>query len=149
MSLLHADHMPTVKAVMTPFPHSVQLSDPVERAREIMREHEVRHVPVQDGEKLVGIVSDRDLGAQVNRALPTSDRARIPVRSVCVTDDLYSVDLNTPLDHVLTAMAARHVGSVIVTRKGRLAGIFTTTDACRALAELLRARFEGGPDEVA
>ncbi len=60
----------------------------------------------------------------------------------------YSVDLNTPLDVVLLEMAARHIGSALVTRKGRLAGIFTATDACREFGLLLQKR-RGGPDQAA
>jgi CBS domain-containing protein len=47
-------------------------------------------------------------------------------------------------------MAERHLGSALVTRGGKLVGIFTTTDACRALARLLREQHPyDGPDEVA
>jgi hypothetical protein len=43
-----------------------------------------------------------------------------------------------PLDIVLEQMASRHAGSVLVTRGGQLAGIFTATDACRAFCAHLR-----------
>ena len=60
--------------------------------------------------------------------------------------DPYVVDLETPLDEVLLEMAARHVGSVLVTRHGKLAGVFTVTDACRVFGEDLRERFPPLPD---
>jgi hypothetical protein len=44
------------------------------------------------------------------------------------------VDAGTPLDIVLEQMASRHVGSVLATRGGQLAGIFT----CRAFCAHLR-----------
>ena len=52
--------------------------------------------------------------------------------------DAYVVDLDTPLDEVLAHMAAEQLGSAIVTRKDKLAGVFTVTDACLAFAEHLR-----------
>jgi len=55
--------------------------------------------------------------------------------------DAYVVDINAPVADVVLDMAKRHVGAALVTGHGRLAGIFTTTDACRILGEWLRERF--------
>ena len=41
----------------------------------------------------------------------------------------------------LLEMAKRHLGSVLVMRRGRLAGIFTATDACHAFGEFIRERY--------
>ena len=47
-------------------------------------------------------------------------------------------------------MNDRHIGSVLVTCKGKLAGLFTVTDACRHFGEYLRQQFApGGGDEAA
>jgi acetoin utilization protein AcuB len=140
MDLWKTDRMPAIKSVMTPFPYFVQIDDPVTRAEEIMREHGVRHVPVEENGSLVGIATHRDLALLVNRALDDRSRARIRVRQICVRDP-YVVDLNEPLDSVVCEMAARHLGSALVTREDRLAGIFTVTDACEVLGEILRFRF--------
>jgi CBS domain-containing protein len=51
------------------------------------------------------------------------------------------VDLEERLDYVLAHMAAHHVGAAVVTRHGKLAGMFTTSDACRAFADRLRDQF--------
>jgi acetoin utilization protein AcuB len=56
-------------------------------------------------------------------------------------DHPYIVDLNERLDVVLQNMADRHIGSALVTRQGKLAGVFTTTDVCRAFVEYLRDPF--------
>jgi CBS domain-containing protein len=56
------------------------------------------------------------------------------------------VEMSAPLDEVAGEMAARHIGSAIVVRHGRLAGIFSAVDACRLLAEILRDRFGEGPE---
>jgi CBS domain-containing protein len=52
--------------------------------------------------------------------------------------DAYRVDLETPLSTVLLEMARRHIGAALVTGHSRLAGIFTSTDACRVFGEWLR-----------
>jgi CBS domain-containing protein len=75
--------------------------------------------------------------------------SELTVRDVYIADP-YIVDLNEPLDHVLLTMAQKHIGSVLVTKNGKLAGLFTTTDACRCFGEFLREKFSPrGDDEAA
>jgi len=147
MDSRHLDHMPSIKAVMTPFPYAVQLEDPVSVAQSVMEEHDVRHVPVVHEGRLHGVVTHRDLAGLVSRALPSGDRRWIRVRQVCVPDP-YVVEDSQPLDGVLDAMVERHIGSAIVVRHGKLVGIFTPSDGCRVLRDLLRSRFpsRGGDD---
>lgn len=139
--------IPSVKTVMTPFPYSVDANAPVADAQEFMRQHQIRHLPVMDGDKLVGIVSDRDIKLMLGPDFAYPDGRELTVRDVMVRDP-YVVDLGTRLDVVLAHMAAHHLGSALVTREGRLAGVFTVTDACRAFAEHLREQFRraGGDD---
>jgi CBS domain-containing protein len=54
-----------------------------------------------------------------------------------IVKDCYIVDLATPLGAVLRHMAEHRIGSAVVTRRGKLAGVFTTNDACRAFADYL------------
>ena len=56
-------------------------------------------------------------------------------------DNPYIVDLNERLDNVLKTMAEKHIGAVLVTRNGKLAGVFTSTDACEGFARYLRDQF--------
>ena len=55
--------------------------------------------------------------------------------------DAYVVDLEEPIENVLLTMAERHIGSALVTRQGRLAGVFTAVDACRAFGESIQDNF--------
>lgn len=141
--------IPAVKAVMTPFPYSIDADASIDSARRLMHEHGIRHLPVTEGGAIVGVVSERDLA--VFTAVRAGRRgARAPAVRQVYTADPYVVDLSEPLDNVLAVMAERHIGSAIVTRKGRLAGVFTATDACRVLGRYLRERFRpGGGDEAA
>jgi predicted transcriptional regulator len=54
------------------------------------------------------------------------------------------VPASAPVAAVARTMAEHHIGSTIVTKNDKLVGIFTVTDACRALAEIL----EGHPTET-
>ena len=120
---------------MTPFPHWVEAEESIDHAKAMMREHGVRHLPVQHAGELVGVVSERD----IERAQLLGIGLRggeLSVRQVCAPDP-YIVPFDAPLGEVLEQMAARAIGSAVVTHHDKLAGIFTTVDACRAFARSL------------
>jgi acetoin utilization protein AcuB len=138
--------IPVLKNVMTPFPHTVELDASLAEAQALMEEHAVRHLPVKDGHgELVGILSERDV--QRLLAARGGSGERWSVRQATVRR-AYVADRNTPLDRVLDHLVEERISSVLATKDGRLAGIFTTVDACRLLADLLRSQFPGG-DAVA
>jgi len=132
--------MPIVGAVMTSFPYFVDSEDPVGRLEKMMDDRGIRHLPVQHKGKLVGIVSERDLHHRVPRSAPPEEKARLRARDVMVTEP-YVVGFKAPLSEVVSQMAQRHIGSVIVTRKGKLAGIVSAMDVCRIFAEYLDNQF--------
>lgn len=141
--------IPSMKSVMTPFPHSVELDAPVRLARNFMRKYQIRHLPVVDKKKLAGVVTDRDIKLILGPDFDCPPESELTVRDVYIADP-YIVHLNEPLDHVLLTMAEEHIGSVLVTKNGKLAGLFTTTDACRYFGEFLREKFPPrGDDEAA
>lgn len=142
------DRIPSVMAVMTPFPWFIHIEDSLGRAVEVMAEHDIRHLPVTREGQLVGVVSERDVQL-VQSGTDPAQREALQVRDACVLD-AYVVDVGEPLDQVLIEMARRHIGSTLVVRHGKLAGILTVTDACRAFGEFLRACFpQDDGDEAA
>jgi acetoin utilization protein AcuB len=137
-------HMPTIKLAMTPFPFFVEIDDSIATARAMMREHEIHHLPVTEDGALIGVVSEREV-----RLLEASRRGHGDlgtVRDACVRD-AYVVDVDTPLDEVLQHLAESHVGSALVVKNAKLAGILTSGDVCRVLADLLRQRFPAPPED--
>ncbi len=132
------DHIPSMRSVMTPFPHCVEAGDSLLVARTLMVRHDVRHLPVKEEGRLVGVLTDRDLKRALDPDLGLAPKDELFVRDVFVPN-AYTVDTAAPLDGVLEEMVTQHMGSVLVTSHGRLAGIFTTTDACRILCGHLRA----------
>lgn len=112
-------------------PHDAKLSD----ARALMRERHVRHLPVVEGGKLVGILSERD-GYLFDR-LEGLD-AEITVEDA-MTTDVYAVRGKDMLDDIVDTMAEHKYGCVVVMDGcGTVEGIFTTVDGLRVLAGVLR-----------
>jgi acetoin utilization protein AcuB len=143
------DHIPSIGSVMTPFPCVVQVNDSVLAARALMVEHEVRHLPVKDGSTLIGVLTDRDLKRALDPSLGLPPKEELFVRDVFVPD-AYIVDVGEPLDGVLDHLSSQHIGSALVTKSGRLVGIFTLTDAARLFSRHLRSLFPcPSGDEVA
>ena len=129
--------IPSVRSVMTPFPHAVKTGDPLLRAQALMAEHEIRHLAVTEDDQLVGVVSDRDIKRVLDPELGLPPKDDLTVRHAFVADP-YVVEGSEPLDSVLEHMASHHIGSALVTRDGLLMGILTATDACRLFCDHLR-----------
>jgi acetoin utilization protein AcuB len=137
--------IPPIKAVMTAFPHSVEGSQTIAAASSMMAAHNIRHLPVTEGSKPIGVVTDRDI-QNARQLRPGSHELRI--KDVCV-GEIYVVGLTEPLDRVLMHMAENHIESTLVVKDGKLVGIFTTTDVCRSFSLLLRTLFPKGGDDAA
>jgi acetoin utilization protein AcuB len=148
MILRDFDRVPSVGAVMTPFPYFIESKEPVTTADARMVEHEIRHLPVLDNGEVVGIITDRDLKRLVHPSLPLVNKSKIRARDV-MQRNVYVTDIHTPLDEVLDQMVERRIGSCVVLRHGKLAGIFSMVDACRVLAGVLAERFPSGPGNAA
>ncbi|MBS1118197.1 MAG: hypothetical protein H6Q90_425 [Deltaproteobacteria bacterium] len=126
--------MPTVHRYMTFDPYTVSPRDPMSAAHHLMRLHNIRHLPVVEDGKLVGILSDRDL-----RLVPgaSADPHETTVTQV-MTKSVFAVTPETPLDEAVQLMNTARCGSLIVMGKTGIAGILTASDALVALTELLR-----------
>lgn len=123
---------------MTADPHVIGPDVSLAQARRRMDELGVRHLPVlEDGKRgrLIGLLTQRDL--LMLEAITDLDPARIPVRSAMQVD-VFGVDRGTPLDEVVATMASHKYGSAVVWSGGAVVGIFTSVDAMRTLAELVR-----------
>jgi CBS domain-containing protein len=133
---MHETALPKLKDIMTPFPYSVDAEASIDAAVEFMRTHKIRHLPVTTKGTLTSVVSDRDVKLVLGPDFAYPSSRELKVRDAMVKD-CYIVDLATPLAAVLRHMAAQRIGSAVVTRRGKLAGVFTANDACRAFADYL------------
>lgn len=140
--------LPKLKNAMTPFPYSVDAEAPIDDAVEFMRTHKIRHLPVTTKGALTSIVSDRDIKLVLGPDFAYPNSRDLKVRDAMVKD-CYIVDVATPLAAVLRHMASQRIGSAVVTRRGKLAGVFTANDACRAFADYLDDVVAGDDDDAA
>lgn len=132
--------MPMLKTAMTPFPYSVGLDASFDKASELMGHHNVRHLPVTKDNQVVGVITDRDMTSAMHVRSQSNDSGGLSVSDLYIADP-YIVSVDEPLDNVLLTMAERHIGSAIVTKAGKLVGMFTAVDACRSFGEHLREHF--------
>jgi acetoin utilization protein AcuB len=128
-----ASSEPRVGAYMTASPMTIGADQPLAVAHKVMRARRIRHLPVLENGKLVGVVSLGDL--HLLETLGNIDQRSISVEEA-MTPDLYVVRRSTPVAQVAQEMAERKIGSAIVVERGAVVGVFTTIDALRALVAL-------------
>ncbi len=127
----------------TPSPYTIGKGSTLGDAHRLMRQHHIRHLPVLDGGKLAGIISQRDL--YFVETLNGVDPEQVPVEEA-MTNDPYIVNRDTSLHSVAGEMWKRRLGSAVVVEGSKVVGVFTTSDAMHALAALLEPahRARGG-----
>lgn len=138
---------PLIKSIMTPFPYSVDVEDTVLNACTMMIDHNIRHLPVTDKGRPVGVVTDRDI-RRILDSLSKDSSGEKNVKQVANLDT-YVVELTAPLDTVVIEMAKRHIATGLVVKDDRLVGIFTSTDVFTYLGKLLKSLFPHGSDDAA
>lgn len=125
---------PQIKDYMTGHVHSIGADQKLSHAHQVMRMHHIRHLPVLQGGKLVGIISERDVFWM--ETLKDADADEMLVEEG-MTPLPYSVAPETPLAQVAHEMAENKYGAAVVLSGGDVVGVFTTVDALRALAQTL------------
>lgn len=130
--------LPKISKYMSTTPHAVNSEAFLSEAMEMMNKNQIRHLPVIKNGKVFGLVSDRDIKSIF--AFAGANPKTIKVGDVCV-DDPYVTKPEALLNEVADEMVSRKVGSALVMDNGKLVGIFTATDACRALSEICQGRF--------
>jgi acetoin utilization protein AcuB len=111
----------------------------------LMEEQDIRHLPVMDGETLVGIATDRDL----RLALPSpaiSLKAhelhyvldKLPVSKV-MTAEVMTLPPSAPLDDAARLLMRGRIGALPVTDGGALVGILTRQDVMKAFVSQAEA----------
>ena len=128
---------PEVREYMTPSPQTIARNRSLSAAGRLMRDNHLRHLPVLDGGRIVGVVSERDLF--LVESLPGVNPTDVRVEEAMV-QDVYTASPTTPLGEAIETMIDRKVGSVIVCEGDKVLGVLTTIDALRALHNLLEPR---------
>jgi CBS domain-containing protein len=117
----------SIRDVMTPNPRTVTSDSPVVEAARLMKEEGVGSIPIVDGGRLLGTLTDRDIVVRVvaERRDPQSTKV-----GEVASKDLVTIDPQQDLDEALRLMARHQVRRLpVVEEDGRLVGIVAQADA--------------------
>ena len=139
-----------VKDSMTREVATLSPEDTAKTALALCRERRIRHLPVLEDGRLVGIASDRDFRAAAP-PLGDPDRAaalaEIRVEEV-MAREVVTVASDDPIEQAANTMRERRIGCLPVLEDGELVGIITASDVMDALVYLVGAHEPGSRMEV-
>lgn len=128
--------MPTLARYMTPKPLTISPRAPLAEAHRLMRDHEIRHLPVVVDERVIGLVSMHDL--HLLETFPGVDLLETTVEDAMSTE-VYTASTQEDIANVVEHMADHKLGCVVITNaEGAPQGIFTSVDAMYVLSGVLR-----------
>jgi CBS domain-containing protein len=115
----------TVRDAMTADPRSIGATASVVEAAKLMREQHIGSLPITQGERLVGVITDRDITTRV-----VAEASNLEMTSVAdvYSRDLVSVEPDENLEDALQLMARHKVRRLPVVEHDRLVGIVTQAD---------------------
>ncbi len=122
-----------VRDVMSAVPLTIAIDQTLADARSRMLALDVRHLPVLAEGRVVGMLSERDIGLAAGLGMALEN---VSVGSA-MSAGPFTVRPDEELQTVLRVMAERKLGSAVVVRDDRLVGVFTSTDALRLLSQLI------------
>ena len=123
-----------VRDIMVKEVATLDVNDELSLANDIMRLGRIRHLPVLDGQKVVGIISERDLfRSSLAQALGYGTKAtRDLMKNVRIKDIMVSQVItvlpDTELKDAVSLMVERKIGCLPVVEEDRLVGLITETD---------------------
>ena len=109
----------------------VSPKDTVESAIQIMQQHSIRHLPVVEDNKLVGLVTESSL-----RPYLSPEKLRLPLREVMIINPI-TIDPEASIDEAARLIYKYKIGGLPVVSQGKLVGIITITDILEAFIELM------------
>jgi acetoin utilization protein AcuB len=134
---------------MTKNPITVDGETLILDALRVMKEKNVRRLPVVDGGKLVGIVTERDLNEAAPAPTTTTSAyefhyflARMKVKEVMKKDPL-TLSPDAPFEEALRMVKTNRISSFLLVENGKLVGIMTESDLVRFLIRVLGLEEEG------
>jgi CBS domain-containing membrane protein len=124
----------TVARLMTPWPLlMVSPDDPLDLAHALMKGERVRHLPVVEGERLVGMLSQHDVLAAVGEAATAGEKRAVTVGEVMSAPAVH-IAPERRASEAIELLYRRRLGALPVVRGGRLVGIVSTADCFYYLA---------------
>jgi acetoin utilization protein AcuB len=122
---------------------------PIHDVLVMFKKEHIRRAPVMKDDKLVGIVSERDLlNASPSPVTSLSVWeinyliSKVTVKQV-MSKKVKTIDIDTPIEEAARIMADSKIGGMPVIRSGKVVGIITETDLFKIFLELMGARTKG------
>lgn len=131
--------IPQIQKYMTFLPKTIAHDQTIAQAKDLMKKIHIRHLPVTKKGTLIGILTDRDINLVLQFVDSNSEKIR--AEDAC-SPEPYSTTPDALLSDVVRYMADHQLGSALIMDNGKLVGIFTQVDACRAIADLLETRLK-------
>ena len=122
----------TIRRKMSHKPITISPDKTVLDALDVMKKNSIRHLPVVDGKKFVGFVSEFDL--REVRLLPLSED--ILVRDVMVKDPI-TISPEESLEDAARLIFKHKIGGLPVLENGKLVGVLTSKDILAAFIEMM------------
>lgn len=116
--------MPNIQKIMTDSVVTCTAQDNIYEAAVKMKQHDTGFIPIVDGERLIGVVTDRDL---VIRAMAEKHPGSTSIRDV-MTEEVISVGPEATIDETAELMADHQVRRLPVVQGGKLVGIVSLGD---------------------
>ena len=124
----------SVRDAMTSSPKTISTSTTAHEAARLMKSEDVGALPIVEGDKLVGVVTDRDLAVRVLAEGKSPDTAVSEIAS----KDVVTVDPDQTLEEAARLMAEHQVRRLpVVEEDGRLVGVLAQADVAQSGQDLL------------
>ena len=121
-----------IRDLMTENPRAVRPDDPVVDAARVLRDENVGSLPVIDGDRLIGMITDRDIALRV--VAEGRDPGSVSVNEIA-SRDLVTAESTADLDDALRLMARHQIRRLPVTEEGRLVGILAQADVASEVGD--------------
>ncbi len=131
-----------VREIMMGSPVTLKPEDSLALANDVISLGRIRHIPVVDDGRLVGILTERDLiGTAASQIFGLKQKNKsVLLKSVLIKEVMkkrvVTVKPETPIKDVAHLMADKKIGCVPVVSEGTLVGLVTTTDILRYVESL-------------
>ena len=121
--------MGQIRELMTVRPRTVQVGDTIVQAAKLMKGEDSGIAPIMDGDRLVGVITDRDIAIRI--VAEGRDPQTTRVEEIASTN-LVTVDPEQSFDEALRLMAEHRVRRLpVVEEDGKLVGIVAQGDVAR------------------
>jgi len=119
----------SIREAMTSKPCSIDADKPVSYAAKMMRDEDVGLAPIVEGERLVGVLTDRDIAVRVVAEGRDPDQVKV---AEVASRDVVTLDPQQDLDEALRLMAQHQVRRLpVVEEDGRLVGVVAQADVAK------------------